>query len=266
MPQHTYAQSRGGIRRGPRLTEKFTIISNAAVNDEHLSFRARGLLAWLLSKPADWQIRSESIARHSPTEGRDAVRSAMRELVDAGYLVVEKVQDERGRWATFQTIYEQPHSHARPKPEKSTLGATDVGQPGLSTKNGFLPRKETYNDVVSSAPKSDPKHQKLIDALEAATSRAGLVASYARIKPQQHAEIVALATAHGIDALVTSARNAHRHANPTMHVHGWLRLWRALPIPRPALPATCGQCDEYGWLPDDEQGRAVRCACRRQAP
>lgn len=263
MSQHTHAQRQGGVRRGPRLTANFTVVSNSAINDEQLSFRARGLLSWLLSKPADWRIRSESIARQSPSEGRDAIRSAMRELIDAGYLVVEKVQDEQGRWATVQTIYEQPRSHASPKPEKPTLGATDVGHPGPSTKNGLLQRTETHNDVVSSVPKPDPKHQKLIAALEAATTRAGLVASYARIKPAQHAEIVALATMHGIDTLVAAAKAAHRQTNPTMHVHGWLRLWRAIPAPRPTPPPLCGRCDEYGWLPDDEHGRAVRCACRK---
>ncbi|HET8994148.1 MULTISPECIES: hypothetical protein [unclassified Rhodococcus (in: high G+C Gram-positive bacteria)] len=47
-----------------------------------------------------------------------------------------------------------------------------------------------------------------------------------------------------------------------MHVHGWLRLWRALPAPRMPLAPKCGQCDEYGRLDDDEHRRAVRCGCR----
>ncbi|MHC3367673.1 hypothetical protein AAI421_12135 [Rhodococcus aetherivorans] len=66
----------GGVRRGPRLASNFTILSNAAINDERLSFRARGVLIWLLSEPDDWRTRSDSIAGHSPKDGRDAIRSA----------------------------------------------------------------------------------------------------------------------------------------------------------------------------------------------
>ncbi|CRK49542.1 conserved hypothetical protein [Rhodococcus sp. RD6.2] len=91
----------GGIQRGPRRADHFTVLSNAVLNDARLSFRARGILMWLLSKPADWRTRSESLAAQSPTEGHDAVRTAMRELEEHGYLVREKVQDERGRWHTL---------------------------------------------------------------------------------------------------------------------------------------------------------------------
>ena len=70
MGQNTLA---GGVRRGPRLAGNFTILSNAVINDERLSFRARGVLIWLLSKPDDWRTRSDSIAGQSPKEGRDAI-------------------------------------------------------------------------------------------------------------------------------------------------------------------------------------------------
>ncbi|MCD5419163.1 replication protein [Rhodococcus pyridinivorans] len=263
MAQHTHARLQGGIRRGPRMADNFTILSNAVLDDDRLSFRARGLLVWLLAKPADWHIRSESIARHSPKEGRDAVRSAMRELVDVGYLVVEKFQDERGRWITVQTIYERPTDHMPPGPEKSTLGVSDVGHPGALTSTE-KPRTRTNNDVVAPFSPQDDNGDCALQDLRAATSKAGLVASFARVKPQQRCEILALTDLHGVDALVAAARGAHRPSNPTMHVHGWLPLWRSLPAPRPSLPPTCGQCDEYGWLSDDEFGRAVRCACRRQ--
>ncbi|RIK03508.1 MAG: replication protein, partial [Acidobacteria bacterium] len=56
MSHRTHLPVQGGIRRGPRLADNFTILSNAAINDGRLSFRARGVLMWLLSKPADWRI------------------------------------------------------------------------------------------------------------------------------------------------------------------------------------------------------------------
>ncbi|MEE2031889.1 hypothetical protein [Rhodococcus chondri] len=119
-----------------------------------------------------------------------------------------------------------------------------------------MARTKTHDDVVSS--------QKLAD-LESTTTAAGLVASYAGIKSEQTSEILALVDVHGVESLTQAAKNAHRQSNPMLHVHGWLRLWRGLPIRRRPLPPTCGECDEYGRLGDDAHGRAVRCTCRRPA-
>lgn len=283
MSHRTHLPVQGGIRRGPRLADNFTILSNAAINDGRLSFRARGVLMWLLSKPADWRIRSESIAGQSPREGREAIRTAMRELEQLGYLVREKVQDERGRWATIQTVYEEPATGGStppdPKPRKSDSGEANPGELGALTKDGSLrtetnhhptpraaaPLGDVFGAVSSSQiAKDELRHnrQKIAD-LEAATLAAGLPASYARIQPAQKTEILRLIDVHGVDALVATAAAAHRPTNPTMHVHGWLRLWQAMPTSRAAAaPATkCDRCDEYGWLPDDEDGRAVMCPC-----
>ncbi|WP_395705456.1 replication protein [Rhodococcus ruber] len=284
MSHHTHLPAQGGIRRGPRLADNFTILSNAVINDARLSFRARGVLMWLLSKPADWRIRSESIAEQSPREGREAIRTAMRELEQLGYLVREKNQDESGRWETTQTVYEEPVTCGDippdPKPRKSDSGEANPGEPGALTKDGS-PRTETNNNpaprgtaslgealgAVSSSQIAKEElrrnRQKIAD-LEAATLAAGLPASYQRIKPAQKTEILRLIDLHGVDALVQAAVAVHRATNPTMHVHGWLRLWQAIPTPRAAAvasPTKCDQCDEYGWLPDDEDGRAVMCPC-----
>ncbi|MDV2476801.1 replication protein [Rhodococcus zopfii] len=285
MPQHTHAHPQGGIRRGPRKADNFTILSNAVLGDDRLSFRARGLLAWLLSKPADWHIRSDAIARHSPKEGRDAIRSIMRELRDAGYLVVEKHQDERGRWSTIQTIYEEPVATAptppTPRPGKSPAGPADNGEPGTLTRTD-PPRTQTNNtsaqtatslgDVLTAVSSSEIAREELdrnarnIAALEAATLAAGLPAAYSRIRPAQKAALLELIDQHGVDALAQAASRVHRTENPTMHVHGWIRLWQSLPVARPEISYRdrCTECEGSGFVLDDND-LAVRCACRAAA-
>jgi len=247
----------GGVRRGPRLASNFTILSNAVINDERLSFRARGVLIWLLSKPDDWRTRSDSIAGHSPKEGRDAIRSALRELAELGYLIREKIQNERGQWITIQTIYEDPVTG--PTPEKPTCGAADNGKPGdlLSTD---LPKKKTNTTPRVATASLSPT----VAGLAEACREAGLSAIFTYIKPEVAAAMEALIETHGVPKLVATAKAAHRPANPMRYAQAWLPLWQGLAVPR-VVPEKCDGCDEYGWLPDDEHGRAVRCPCRGAA-
>ncbi len=272
MSEHTHAL--GGIRRGPRRADHFTILSNAVLNDSRLSFRARGVLMWLLSKPADWRTRSESIAGQSPTEGRDAIRTAMRELESLGYLVRQKIQDDRGRWHTLQTIFEEPvDTSAGPGPEKATHGQSDSGEP-VATQRTESRRTETNHPTASTSPmQRAPRRTGVVvsahaegrfDALAAACRDKGLAARWDALKPADVDDITRLLETHGVPALVTAAVSAHQPHNPTRYAQGWIGAWSALPLPRrtQAPRPSCGECVE-GWIEDPADGRPIRrCTCR----
>lgn len=95
------------IVRGPIGPANYVVISNALVRDRSLSFRARGLLVHLLSMPPGWRTSSARLTRET-TEGRDAIRTALRELERARYVVERRTQDTRGRWATEWIVYDAP--------------------------------------------------------------------------------------------------------------------------------------------------------------
>ena len=81
------------------ITRGYTVLQNEALRDPRLSFKARGLLAYMLSLPPEWNFSVSGLSRAS-RDGKDAIRSALRELEAAGYLVREaQAHDEGGKFA-----------------------------------------------------------------------------------------------------------------------------------------------------------------------
>ena len=91
-----------------RRPERFAIISTAILENESLSWRAKGIFSYLISRPDGWTIRVQDLINRS-TEGRDAVKSALKELRAAGYASLLQSRNDKGHiiGTTYQ-IYEQP--------------------------------------------------------------------------------------------------------------------------------------------------------------
>lgn len=99
----------------------FTITSNATAADSRISWAAKGLLWYMLTRPDDWSIHYWQLASIYKGElkggGRDAIRSILAELKDAGYVTYSKSRDVRGRWHHRYDVYpiaqekeaEKPH-------------------------------------------------------------------------------------------------------------------------------------------------------------
>lgn len=83
--------------------EPFTQIRNSAARDPHMSLSARGVLLTMLSFPDDWVYHQTHLVTLT-SNGRDALRSAIRELEQLGYLRRTQVRNENGTLG--DTIYE----------------------------------------------------------------------------------------------------------------------------------------------------------------
>jgi hypothetical protein len=94
--------------------EGWVPISNAAARDHRLSWRARGLLLELLSYPDGWKTTIDQLVllgklADGHAEGRDAMRTAMNELVQGGYVVRTKTKDEEsGQYSSSFTVSDDP--------------------------------------------------------------------------------------------------------------------------------------------------------------
>ena len=73
----------------------YTVMSNHHLRNKNLSLKAKGLLSQMLSLPDDWDYTLKGLAAINK-ESVDAIRTAIWELEDAGYVVRTRVRDERG--------------------------------------------------------------------------------------------------------------------------------------------------------------------------
>lgn len=127
---------------------QFTIIADSALRDGRISFRATGVLAYLLSLPDGTEISGDRLT-NAKAEGRDAILKAMGELDAAGYLKRQRSQRPDGTWTTEVILAEAPTpgfqgsvpgnrhitSH-QPSPGKPTVGKP--GHKGSSTSDEYL--------------------------------------------------------------------------------------------------------------------------------
>ena len=107
----------------------YTVMSNHHLRNHTLSLKAKGLLSQMLSLPEDWDYTLKGLAQIN-RESIDAIREAVRELKQAGYITRSRERDARGCLrGTIYTIYEQPQT--QPEPEKPAQAVPALVQPTL---------------------------------------------------------------------------------------------------------------------------------------
>lgn len=143
------------IIRAPR-PERYTVVNRKVIDDDRLSYRALGLLVYLLDKPDNWRVEAAQLAR-GRTEGRDAVRAALMELAEAGYLVRQRRQNDGGQWITETFLYETPGRAEDGKPGVGEPGVGEpvVGAPGALTKTEPNTVNEPRKTSSSSSAEAD---------------------------------------------------------------------------------------------------------------
>lgn len=125
------------VRRSPKcIASRFARIDNELLQREALSFRARGLLAYILSMPQGWKHNAECLS--NKVEGKHAIRAALRELQAFGYARLYKERGAGGQLINRWLFSEAPTSivpdTGKPHPAPNTVlpgaGQPDSGAPG----------------------------------------------------------------------------------------------------------------------------------------
>lgn len=163
------------VRGHHSFDDQYTQIPNAWLRDSRLSFKARGLLSLVMSHSRGWSLTLGQLARENQ-EGKDAIRSAIAELEELGYLSREQI-NENGRfgevvWTTNDPsalppadyplsenpLSENPHyKNNNPKEEQ--------------VKNTYAHLEELFNEFWNAYPRKLDK-AKAFRAFKSALNRA----------------------------------------------------------------------------------------------
>lgn len=144
-------------------TRDYTVMSNHHLRNKELTLKAKGLLSQMLSLPEDWDYTLKGLAAIN-RESIDAIRTAVLELEQAGYIVRSRVRDERGCLrACDYIVYERPQEKP-PKPtwENPTLDNPTLVQPTLEKPMLDSPTQENPTQLNKEIQKTNlPKKEKL---------------------------------------------------------------------------------------------------------
>jgi hypothetical protein len=127
------------IIRAPRR-HRFVIMDQRAVEDDRLSWAARGLLCYLLSRPDDWKVLVNDLRKRGNL-GRDGIYRLLRELRTVGYARFLRLRDKNGRIRGGRYIIREIADS--PDPELPDTGLPQTAVPG-SANPGALPTTDLY--------------------------------------------------------------------------------------------------------------------------
>lgn len=124
----------------------YTVMANHHLRDERLSLKSKGLLSVILSLPDDWRISIEGMTQFS-ADGKDAIRSAIRELTDTGYITRAQTHSEAGKFSGYDYVV-----HETPTASPSS-GFLTMEKP--TTENPTLRNTERLSIIPPIVPQSD---------------------------------------------------------------------------------------------------------------
>jgi len=162
----------------------YTVMSNYHLKDKRLSLKAKGLLSQMLSLPGTWDYTLRGLA-HINKESLEAVRTAVKELENNGYITRKQGRDSKGKMGVIEyTIYEQPLQESpccdNPNTDYPRLEEPCSENPNTDEPNTDYPTSENrtqlntnitntkkLNNDISNIHQSIPKTpERLIDEMD----------------------------------------------------------------------------------------------------
>ena len=109
----------------------YVMLNKEFLSNPKLSWKSKGLLSYLLSKPDDWKINLSDLINKS-NNGRDSVRAGIKELIDNKYIIKTQAR-LYGKFDKYiYDVYEKP----------TEVGKSDFGKSEVDKSNTTNKRKK----------------------------------------------------------------------------------------------------------------------------
>ena len=147
--------------------KRFSIIDNRVIEDKRLTWGARGLLEYMLSKPDDWKFYMSELITHSDNEGRDKTYGYLKELKKYGYVIRKQGRNSKGKFEAQDLIVTDtpalPPYTGSPDTGKPDTGRPDTESPQLlntdllnTDKTNKRETKKDDDDTAASQADENP--------------------------------------------------------------------------------------------------------------
>jgi len=137
------------------IEKNYGTIPNHILNDPNLSLKAKGLWGYLQSKPDGWKFSISRIATQTK-DGRESIRSAIKELEKAGYLRRVPVKDIAGKWTGFDYILSENPFTENPSTVFPSTGNLFTLSKKENSKKDIVKKKKDFKKVSSGKPDDRP--------------------------------------------------------------------------------------------------------------
>lgn len=108
----------------------YVMIDRRPIDNPELSFKAKGILTYLMSRPNGWEVNITDLMKHGK-EGAAAIRTGLRELRDARHVCYLPMRDKGRITGWLIEVYEIPY---------------DLSSPDFDMKGAGIPQDE--NEVL----------------------------------------------------------------------------------------------------------------------
>lgn len=118
--------------------KNYTTINNTSIQDVRLSWKAKAIHVFMLSRPDDWTFYNSEMVKWAK-DGSDAFVSGLKELQKHGYVKKEKRRNDDGTFDWVTVVYEVPYMDLphmdKPSMEKPFMEKPSMENPKLLSTN-----------------------------------------------------------------------------------------------------------------------------------
>jgi hypothetical protein len=168
----------------------YVMIDRRPVDNPKLSYKAKGILTYLLSRPDGWEVSVADLIKHG-AEGEAAIRSGLKELKQVGHMKYTQARDQGRITGWLIEVFEVPISPDRDFQDVENQDVENQGQlinrgsnkqkklvikAGGKPPTPEKPKAETppeiklYHEVVGKYPKK-AVYEEVVKAIQSISAR-----------------------------------------------------------------------------------------------